>query len=102
MIGVLAMKNQILKKIYRVVLYLRLSSDDGDNKESDSISNQRILTRGYLDGKSEFVIVKEFVDDGFTGTNFDRPDFQKMMNFECAFYGMRITTKIGINAKPAQ
>ena len=75
------MKNQILKKIYRVVLYLRLSSDDGDNRESDSISNQRILTRGYLDGKSEFVIVKEFVDDGFTGTNFDRPDFQKMMRY---------------------
>ena len=75
------MKNQILKKIYRVVLYLRLSSDDGDNKESDSISNQRILTRGYLDGKSEFVIVREFVDDGFTGTNFDRPDFQEMMRY---------------------
>ena len=75
------MKNQILKKIYRVVLYLRLSSDDGDNRESDSISNQRILTRGYLDGKSEFVIVREFVDDGFTGTNFDRPDFQKMMRY---------------------
>ena len=75
------MKNQILKKIYRVVLYLRLSSDDGDNKESDSISNQRILTRGYLEGKPEFVIVKEFIDDGFTGTNFDRPDFQKMMKF---------------------
>ena len=72
------MKTQILKKIYRVVLYLRLSSDGGDNKESDGISNQRILIRGYLDGKSEFVIVKEFVDDGFTGTNFDRPDFQKM------------------------
>lgn len=75
------MKNQILKKIYRVVLYLRLSSDDGDNRESDSISNQRILTRGYLDGKSEFVIVREFVDDGFTGTNFDRPDFQEMMRY---------------------
>ena len=75
------MKNQILKKIYRVVLYLRLSSDDGDSRESDSISNQRILTRGYLDGKSEFVIVREFVDDGFTGTNFDRPDFQKMMRY---------------------
>ena len=75
------MKNQILKKIYRVVLYLRLSSDDCDNRESDSISNQRILTRGYLDGKSEFVIVREFVDDGFTGTNFDRPDFQEMMRY---------------------
>lgn len=81
MIGVLAMKNQILKKIYRVVLYLRLSSEDGDSRESDSISNQRILTRGYLDGKSEFVIVREFVDDGFTGTNFDRPDFQEMMRY---------------------
>lgn len=75
------MKNQILKKIYRVVLYLRLSSEDGDSRESDSISNQRILTRGYLDGKSEFVIVREFVDDGFTGTNFDRPDFQEMMRY---------------------
>lgn len=75
------MKNQILKKIYSVVLYLRLSSDDGDSRESDSISNQRILTRGYLDGKSEFVIVREFVDDGFTGTNFDRPDFQEMMRY---------------------
>lgn len=36
------MKNQIVNKIYRVVVYLRLSVDDGDNRESDSIS-----TRGY-------------------------------------------------------
>ena len=65
------MTNQIFKKIYRVVLYLRLSSDDGDNRESDSISNQRILTNGYLKGRgSEFVVVEEFVDDGYTGTNF--------------------------------
>lgn len=64
------MKNQTVQKIYRVVLYLRLSSDDGDNRESDSISNQRILINGYLKGKSEFVVVKEFVDDGYTGTNF--------------------------------
>ena len=62
MIGAIAMK-KILKKIYRVVLYLRLSSDDGDNRESDSISNQRILTNGYLKGRgSEFVVVEEFVD----------------------------------------
>lgn len=75
------MKNQTVQKIYRVVLYLRLSSDDGDNRESDSISNQRILINGYLKGKSEFVVVKEFVDDGYTGTNFNRPDFQNMMKF---------------------
>lgn len=75
------MKNQTVQKIYRVVLYLRLSSDDGDNRESDSISNQRILINGYLKGKSEFVVVKEFVDDGYTGTNFNRPDFRNMMEF---------------------
>lgn len=42
------MKNQIVNKIYRVVVYLRLSVDDGDNRESDSISNQRLLVRDYL------------------------------------------------------
>ena len=73
------MKNQIVNKIYRVVVYLRLSVDDGDNRESDSISNQRLLVRDYLAGKPEFVIVKECVDDGFTGTNFDRPGFREMM-----------------------
>lgn len=74
------MKNEITKNIYRVVVYLRLSDDDGDNRESDSISNQRILIHGYLEGKPEFVMVKECVDDGFTGTNFNRPGFQKMMS----------------------
>ena len=79
MIGVLAMKNQIIEKIFRVVIYLRLSDEDGDNQESDSISNQRILNRGFLEGKQEFQIVKECVDDGYTGTNFNRPGFQEMM-----------------------
>ncbi|GAA6410274.1 recombinase family protein [Blautia hominis] len=73
------MKKQIIEKIYRVVVYLRLSSDDGDCQESDSISNQRILIYDYLNEKPEFSVVKECVDDGFTGTNFSRPGFQEMM-----------------------
>ena len=73
------MKKQIQKMIYRVVIYLRLSADDGDNRESDSISNQRLLIHSYLAGKPEFTVVKECVDDGFTGTNFERPGFQEMM-----------------------
>lgn len=64
------MEKQIIEKIYRVVIYLRLSDDDGDSRESDSISNQRLLAHRYLEGKPEFEIVKECVDDGFTGTNF--------------------------------
>lgn len=73
------MNKQILEKIYRVVVYLRLSDEDGDSKESDSISNQRILINSYLDGKPEFTVIKECVDDGFTGTNFNRPGFKEMM-----------------------
>ena len=68
-----------IQKVYRVVAYLRLSDDDGDSGESDSISNQRLLVQGYLAGKQEFAVVRECVDDGFTGTNFERPGFQEMM-----------------------
>ncbi len=39
------------------------------------------MINGYLKERSEFVVVKEFVDDGYTGTNFNRPDFQNMMKF---------------------
>lgn len=73
------MKKQVIEKIYRVVIYLRLSDDDGDSRESDSISNQRLLAHRYLEGKPEFTVVKECVDDGYTGTNFNRPGFQEMM-----------------------
>lgn len=73
------MKNQILKKIYRAVVYLRLSDEDGDNRESDSISNQRILIHSFLKSHPEIQVVKECVDDGYTGTNFNRPEFKRMM-----------------------
>ena len=73
------MKNQIIKKIYRAVVYLRLSDEDGDNRESDSISNQRILIYSFLKKRPEIQVVKECVDDGYTGTNFNRPGFQEML-----------------------
>ena len=73
------MKNQILNKIYRAVVYLRLSDEDGDNRESDSISNQRILIHSFLKSHPEIQVVKECVDDGYTGTNFNRPGFQEML-----------------------
>lgn len=59
--------------------YLRLSRDDGDKAESDSISNQRNLISDYVSQHEEITFVEEYVDDGYSGTNFDRPAFQKMM-----------------------
>ena len=62
----------------KVGIYLRLSSDDG-NDESESIANQRALTLEYIN-KNNLLFVKEYVDDGYTGTNFNRPGFKKMLN----------------------
>lgn len=67
-------------QIYYAIDYLRLSVDDGDKLESDSISNQRILIQGFRERHpDEFVHVEELVDDGYTGTNFERPGFKRMM-----------------------
>lgn len=65
---------------WKIAIYLRLSKEDGDKDESDSISSQRLLISNFIsknipDGE----IVGEFVDDGYTGTNFKRPHFQKMI-----------------------
>ena len=67
-----------MKKI-EAYMYLRLSRDDGDEGESNSIGNQRELIKSYAD-KAGFQIIKEYVDDGFTGSNFARPYFKKMLN----------------------
>lgn len=70
----------------RVAMYLRLSSEDGDLKdtgkaESESISNQRGLLQNFISSHPEFSgwEVSEFCDDGWSGKNFERPDFLRMM-----------------------
>jgi DNA invertase Pin-like site-specific DNA recombinase len=62
-----------------VAEYLRLSREDGDKLESDSISNQRDLINEYLSKHKELRFAGEYVDDGYTGTNFERPSFKRMM-----------------------
>lgn len=75
-----------LDRDYKAAIYLRLSKEDGDfsfsgeKLESDSISNQRLLIMDYLRKHPEITVVKEYCDDGFTGANFERPDFNKMMD----------------------
>ena len=71
---------------YRAAIYLRLSMEDGDfsfsveKLESDSLSNQRMLILDYLKKHQEITVVDEYIDDGFTGANFERPDFNRMMD----------------------
>lgn len=64
---------------FLAAIYLRLSSDDGDKAESDSIRNQRSLLQDFVSKHSELSMVEEYVDDGYSGANFERPAFQRMM-----------------------
>lgn len=61
----------------KVALYCRLSQDDGREGESNSISNQKNILITYAQNNG-FHNTEYFVDDGFSGTTFNRPGFQKM------------------------
>ena len=63
----------------RVAKYIRLSREDGDDRESESVENQRDIINNYIQEHEELIEVGEYVDDGYTGTNFNRPGFQKML-----------------------
>lgn len=67
-------------KIYNACIYARLSRDDGDKLESDSITNQKALIGDFLSKHPEIHVVSEKTDDGYSGVNFDRPAFQEMMD----------------------
>ena len=59
-------------------MYIRLSREDGDKQESESISNQRNILQRYIK-ENNLNFVKEYVDDGISGTTFDRPGFCEML-----------------------
>lgn len=66
---------------FNVGIYIRLSQEDKDKKyesDSESVINQKELLRGYVKNNN-FNLVKEYVDDGYSGTDFERPGFQSML-----------------------
>lgn len=70
--------------IFNVALYLRLSRDDKDidgrNKtESNSISSQRDLLMAYVRGQTDLQIFDIYIDDGYSGADFNRPEFERML-----------------------
>ena len=72
---------QSKKKIESIgitALYCRLSRDDGMEGDSNSVANQKKLLQKYAK-ENDFANTKFYVDDGYTGTNFNRPGFSEMM-----------------------
>lgn len=66
-------------KEYDADLYVRISREDGDKAESDSIANQRDLLMAFLEKHPEIRLRRVQADDGYSGVNFDRPHFIEMM-----------------------
>ena len=73
------MKQPYNTTIYNTALYLRLSRDDELQGESGSIQTQRMMLRQYA-AEHGLTVVDEYIDDGWSGTNFDRPSFQRMID----------------------
>ena len=73
------MKLQKVLNLFNVAIYIRLSREDGDKEESDSVGNQRKLLTEYVAKKDDFILYDVYVDDGYSGTNFNRPSFQRMI-----------------------
>lgn len=68
-----------LQQDYAAAVYCRLSKDDGTESESNSIQTQKQMLRRYASEKG-FLIYDEYVDDGYSGTTFERPEFKRMMH----------------------
>lgn len=71
--------NDTAIQIWNTCGYVRLSREDGDKEESNSVTGQKDLIRDFLRRHPELRECGMKVDDGYTGSNFDRPGFQEMM-----------------------
>lgn len=69
----------INSKKYSVGIYVRLSKDDERDGESASIEHQKLILTKYADEQANWDVKEIFSDDGYSGTNFDRPSFQRML-----------------------
>ena len=57
------------KDVYHVGIYARLSKEDADRLESNSITSQRAMCQAYIDTHDDLVLVDTYIDNGYTGTN---------------------------------
>ena len=69
----------ILNKTFKVGIYIRLSREDGDKLESESVSNQRDILQRYIK-ENNHILIDEYIDDGYSGTTFERPSFERMIS----------------------
>lgn len=70
--------SNVINNNFKTAIYIRLSREDGDKQESESIGNQRDIIKRYIK-ENGLQFVDEYVDDGISGTTFDRPGFNRLI-----------------------
>lgn len=87
---------------YRVALYIRLSKEDETEGPSQSVTNQKSLLNEFVQ-QHRLSVYDTYVDDGWSGTSFDRPDFQRMIeDIEAKKVNMVITKDDCVIIEPTQ
>ena len=87
---------------YHVALYIRLSKEDENEGPSQSVQNQESLLREFVE-QHRLSVYDTYVDDGWSGTSFDRPDFQRMIgDIEAKKVNMVITKDGCVIIEPTQ
>lgn len=75
--------NETTSKVWKTAAYIRLSREDGDKctdgADSESVINQKQIIGDFIDAQPDLGDYTEFIDDGATGTNFNRKGFQSML-----------------------
>ena len=87
---------------YHAALYIRLSKEDESEGPSQSVQNQESLLREFVQ-QHRLIIYNTYIDDGWSGTNFDRPAFQRMIaDIEAKKVNMAITKDDCVIIEPTQ
>ncbi len=73
-------KGAAVVEVFKTAIYLRLSLEDNGKKDTESIETQRALVQAYVEERPYLELVETYVDNGCTGTDFERPDFKRMMD----------------------
>lgn len=63
---------------YKVTGYIRLSKEDKIKDESNSVTNQKAIIDSYVKKNEDLELVDFYIDDGYSGTTFDRPEYKRM------------------------